>query len=159
MKQTLLLLLFFTIAKVGFAQTGADTIVIKKGISTTFLKNNKVLKPKEIEQIISVNNLAAETYSQAKKNIVPATIFGSAGGFLIGYPLGSAIAGGKFSFTMLGVGVGLIGVSIPFTSAYNKHTVKAVQTYNNAIVKASSNLKPKVSSYFGLNGVGIKAVF
>ncbi len=127
MKKTFLILLFISAFKLTFGQTQTDTITIKKGLSTYFVKNNKPLKPKEIEQILSNNSLAAETYSQAKKNIVPATIFGSAGGFLIGYPLGAAIGGGKFNFTLLGIGVGLIGVSIPFSSAYNKHTLKAVQ--------------------------------
>lgn len=158
MKKISFILFFLIVVKIGFAQAQTDSIVIKKGISPTFYKNNKLLKPRDIEQLMELNSNSTLAYSQAKKNIVPATIFGSAGGFLVGYPIGAAIGGGKFNFTMLGIGLGLIGVSIPFSSAYNKHALKAVQMYNGAIIK-TSNLKPKVSSYFGLNGVGLKASF
>lgn len=159
MKKTVLFILLVSAFKFGFAQTQPDTITIKKGLSTSFIKNGKLLKPKEIEQIVTTNSLASDHYQQAKKNILPATIFGSAGGFLIGYPLGSAIAGGKFNFGLLGIGVGLVGVSIPFSSAYNKHTRKAVQVYNGSVIGAIKSSKPKVSSFLGASGLGLKAVF
>ncbi|MFC5284602.1 hypothetical protein [Pedobacter alpinus] len=160
MKTLLFMLMAFSFLD-AFNQTtiSTDTIEVKKGFGTVFKQNGKPLTPKQLLNITEANPEAYQQMQIAKRNYAPATIFGSIGGFLVGYPLGSAIGGGKPNWTLAGIGAGLIGLSIPFSSAYTKHTKNAVETYNNGLQK--TGFKPKVNFNIGIagNGVGLKMVF
>ena len=94
----------------------------------------------------------------AKSNYDIGTVFGFAGGFLVGWPLGTALGGGEPNWTLAGIGAGLIVVSIPFSTSYTKHAKKAVGIYNTGL--SQTGLR-KIDFNLGLtcNGIGIKMTF
>ena len=152
----LFLLTIFTITmQLVLAQIPKDTIEIKK---SGFLLNGKQLKPKQLLEITKSNAISFDYMQKAQKNWVPASILGAIGGGLVGFPLGSVIAGGKMNWTLLGVGAGLIVVSLPLSSAYFKYAKKAVLEYNQGLQKTGYN-KVFLQSTISANGIGIKATF
>lgn len=155
MKKSLAIAILTFSSHLMFAQAPQDTIVIKR---SAFLQNGKALKPKQLLEITKTNPVAFEQMQKAQKNVVPATILGSIGGFGIGYSLGGLIGGRDINWTVFGVGAGFIVASIPFSSAYAKHAKKAVLTYNEDLQKLGYK-KLFLESTLGANGIGIKATF
>jgi hypothetical protein len=89
----------------------------------------------------------------AKNNYTASMIFQLPGGFLIGYPLGTAMAGGDPNWTLAAIGAGLVVISIPFISAYNKHARNAVSVYNKGL-KYSTLVRPDLRFGITYNGLG-----
>ncbi|TKB98715.1 hypothetical protein [Pedobacter cryophilus] len=158
MKKILFSLKLLLCVNFVFAQTPQDSITIKKSLSTLYLQNGKILKPKQLLEITKTNPIAFEAMTKAKKNVVPATIFGSIGGFFIGYPLGAAISGAKMNWALFGIGAGATLISLPFSVAYGKHAKTAITTYNQGLQKTSYR-KIDLESTLGANGVGLKLKF
>jgi len=127
-------------------------IETKQSFGVIFLQNGKKLSPRQLLEITKDNPEAYEEMKIAKSNSDIGAIFGAAGGFLVGYSLGSAISGGDPEWTIGGVGAGLILLSIPFTSKYSKHAKLAVEMYNRSL---SENRMKKVDFNFGLTRTGI----
>ena len=57
-------------------------------------------------------------------------ILSYAGGFMIGWPIGTAIGGGKPAWALAGIGGGLVAVAIPLSISSNKKMETAVRQYN-----------------------------
>lgn len=142
----------------SYGQHASDTIEIKKSLGTVFRQNGKNLNTRQLLNITQSNTEAYKEMKIAKSNYDIGTAFGFAGGFLVGWPLGTAIAGGEPNWTLAGIGAGLIAVSIPFTAAYTKRAKNAVHLYNNGIKSTGMN---NVDLKIGLtyNGIGIKLTF
>jgi hypothetical protein len=155
MKKILFSLFLIASALSCFSQTKTDTITIKK---SAFYYNGKLLTPKKLVEITKPNPIAFEKMQQAQKNYIPALILSSAGGFAIGYPLGGLIGGNKMNWTLFGIGAGLVAISIPFSTAYNKHAKDAVNIYNQGIQKTSFR-KVKLEGNLSNNGIGLKLSF
>jgi hypothetical protein len=96
--------------------------------------------------------------AQARKNETPALLLSIAGGALIGWPIGSAIAGGDPQWWLAGAGAGLIICSIPLQIGYNKHLFNAVTIYN-ADLKKIGILKPVLRIGFARSGIGVQISF
>jgi len=141
-----------------FAQNHNDSIEIKKTLGTVYLQKGKRLTPKQLMNITKANPEAYEEMKVAKTNYDVSVIFGFAGGFLVGWPLGTAIAGGDPEWTLAGVGAGLIIVSIPFTASYNKHARNAVNLYNHSLSQTGLY---DINFNIGLtnNGITIRMLF
>ncbi|WP_247235057.1 hypothetical protein [Telluribacter sp. SYSU D00476] len=142
----------------GFAQIQKDSIEVRKKGGTKFLLNGNPLTPKQLLQLTSNNPAAYQHMKRARSNQGVASVIAYAGGFLVGWQLGSMIGAGTPNWTMAGVGAGLIGVSIPFSSAYTKHAKEAVALYNSNLYAATP---PKVDFRMGLslNQVSLKLSF
>ncbi len=121
------IILLFAIS--SFAQSESITITKVFG-GYKYSQANKPLTVKQLGSVLQANPEASKLFQQAKPNGTAATIFGVAGGFLVGWPIGTAIAGGNPSWELAGIGAGLIVVSIPFNNAFNKKTKEAVSIYN-----------------------------
>ena len=132
MKKLLLIAVLVVSSQMIFAQAPQDSIEIKRGV---FRQNGKMLQPKQLLEITKSNPVAFEYMQKAKKNYLPATILGSIGGFGIGFPLGGLVAGRTMNWTVFGIGLGFVAVSIPFSSAYTKNAKNAVLTYNQGLQK------------------------
>lgn len=117
-------------------QESTGPVEVREGFGTSFVQNGKKLSPKQMLNLMDVNPAAYKEMEAAKLNNDWATAFGFAGGFLIGWPLGTAIGGGEPNWTLAGIGAGLVVVSIPFSTAYKKHALKAVDMYNNGTGEA-----------------------
>ncbi len=139
----------------SIAQTSSDTIEVKQRFGTsTFYKNGTILKPSQLLSLVQVNEEAFREMKLAKTNNDLGLVFGVLGGFMVGYPLGTALGGGKPQWELLGIGAGLIVISIPFSSAYNKHSKKAINLYNKGLKQIGFN-HIDLKFGFSLTGIGI----
>jgi hypothetical protein len=78
------------------------------------------------------NEAAVGEMKKYESNSTAGVIFGSVGGFLIGWPLGAALAGNRKDGygAMMAVGGGLAVVSIVFDATATGHLKRAVRIYN-----------------------------
>ena len=135
MKKISLLLKGFFILNVGqiFGQNQTDSIRIEKRLGTVFIQDGKLLTPKQLLEITKINHAAYEEMKVAKTYRSTAMVLGYAGGFFIGWPIGTAIGRGEPNWVLAGVGAGLILLSIPLSTSYSKHATEAVGIYNSVL--------------------------
>jgi hypothetical protein len=98
-----------------------------------------ILSPKQVLEVLKDNSVAFEEFKRAKVNYNVAGVLGFTGGVLIGFPIGTAIAGGDPEWGLAAGGVGLILASIPFNRAYKGRAFGAIELYNK---KEMSRIKP-----------------
>lgn len=120
--------------------------------------NNQVLTLDKMTKMMENNTVATQYLKSAKGTSGLANILAYAGGFLIGYPLGTAIGGGKPNWTLLAVGCGLIVIDIPIVSSANKNLKKAVNAYNHG-EKLSRVEKYDIRLGMTQNGIGLALRF
>ncbi len=155
MRKMILLGLLLTTIVAASAQNTSDSIEVRK---KSFFQNGKLLSPNQLLDITRPVPAAYAEMKAAKSNYNVATVLGFTGGFLIGWPIGTAIAGGDPEWVMAGIGAGLVGISIPLLSAYNKRSQKAVDIYNSTLKQTGYN---RIDLKLGLtcNGLGIRMTF
>lgn len=124
---TLLLMIF----SATYGQTANDSIQMKKVFAGyQFYQDGKRLTVSQLVKAMQPNEQAYQAIRQAQSSYTLASVIGGAGGFMVGWPLGAALAGGKANWTMAGIGAGLIVVSIPISSKFNKQAKNAVENFN-----------------------------
>ena len=96
----------------------------------TYTLNHEVLTLDRMTSIMQNNTVATEYLKSARGNSGIANVLAYAGGAFIGYPLGTAIGGGKPEWTLALIGCGLIVIDIPIIISANKKLRKAVNAYN-----------------------------
>lgn len=150
MKRIVLIGLFLLHLFQSFAQNQSDSIEIKKGFATVFRQHGKKLT---LQQLLDITKINTEAYAEmqiAMRNYTIDNILGFAGGFMIGWPIGTAIGGGKPNWALAGIGAGLAVMSVPFDIAFTKHAKNAAKIYNaglkleNIVVRNDST--PSVST-------------
>ena len=133
---------------------GQSPITIQKKFGGyQFYQDNKLLNLPQLVNIMQSNPESSVEIKKAKSSNTWASVFAFAGGFMVGWPIGTAIGGGDPEWALAGVGAGLIAISIPFSSKAKKHSKTAVDSYNSRLNVNSSyyNLELKYSG----NGVGL----
>ncbi len=153
----LLALLFIPVFS-AFGQSRTDSIEIKKGFGTVFRHNGKNLTPKQLLDLTASNPDAYKEMQIAKSNHAAGSVFGFIGGFLVGWPLGTAIGGGDPNWALAGIGAGLLVISIPFSSAYTKHAKNAANLYNSGVSHSSLH-GPKLHIGMSGSGMGLRFSF
>jgi len=111
-------------------------IEISGGFSKTYkIDEVKIKNLKELESILYVvcDNQVNESVSKAKTWNTSCQVFGSVGGFLIGYPLGGALAGKELNKPLLFTGIGITSIAILFAVNAEKHALAAVERYNYVV--------------------------
>ena len=154
MNKSLIISIFLIFSvSASFSQTTQDSITIK---GNRFYQNGEVLSMPQLSNILSANPSAYKMIKEARSSASFAGILSCAGGFLIGYPLGTAIGGGEPKWAMAGIGAGLLIIAIPISSGANKKAKKAVRLYNKSL-KPITYQKPKTSFCIEntKNGIGI----
>ncbi len=159
MKRIIILGLFLLCLAPIFAQNQSDSIEIKKTFFGTVYKQNG--KNLTLQKLLNITRRNTEAYKEmeiAKPNYTFGSVFGFAGGLLVGWPIGGAIAGKEMDWALFGIGAGLIVLSIPFSIAYTKHTKNAIRIYNDGLNQTGMNA---VNFKLGLtpNGLGITMTF
>ncbi len=139
------------------AQDNTKIEIIKRPLGTIFQQDGKVLAPKQIMKITQSNPEAYEEMRKAKSNYNISQLFATVGGFLIGWPLGTAIGGGEPDWALAGVGASFVLISIPFGSTYTKHASKAVNLYNQKETVPPDN--PNLKLHLAPNGINLSLVF
>jgi hypothetical protein len=156
MNRFILTALMLSLSFSSFAQDGEGDIRIQKNFGgTRFFQDDRLLKPKDVLNAMAPNDEAFNLFKKAKSNYDAAQVFGFIGGFMIGWPLGTAIAGGDPQWGIAAGGAGALLLSIPFSSAFNKHARNAVEIYNREPLYGRGN---RVSVSLVPYGAGGKAI-
>ena len=139
-----------------FGQTAPDSISMKKVFGGyAFFQNEKRLNMNQLLIATETNEQAYKIMKEAKTTYTWATIVGSAGGFMVGWQLGTALAGGEPNWVMAGVGAGLVIVSIPISNKFNTQAKSAVETFNGGLRQTSFWNKNELKFALTENGVGL----
>ena len=141
------------------AQTQTDSIIIEN--NRIFKQNDIALAPRQLMKITKNNAQAYEEMKKAKANSDFSVVLGAAGGFLIGWPLGTALGGGEPQWYLAGIGAGLLFLTIPLANGYKKHARNAVDIYNSGLGELPDTAQRKVKFDLGItsNGLGLVLQF
>ena len=143
-----------------FGQTSTDSIAMKKVFGGyQFYQGEKILRMNQLVKAMEPNEQAYKQIKSAQSTYTLASIVGFAGGFMVGWPIGTAISGGEPNWTMAGIGAGLIVVSIPISNSFNKKAKLAVDTYNGGLQTSSFWDKNELKLSMTGNGIGLTLNF
>lgn len=143
-----------------FGQKTSDSITMKKVFGGyQFYQGERLLKMSDLTITMVLNNEAYKQIKSARSAYTMASILSYAGGFLVGWPLGTAIGGGEPNWTLAGIGAGLIVVSIPIAQSFNKKAKQAVDTYNGGLQTSSFWDKNELNLSLTGNGIGLTLNF
>jgi len=143
-----------------FSQSKADSIRYWKAFGGyKFAYNKQVLKTNQLMDLMQTNAEAYSYMQKAKTNSNVSTVLGIAGGFLIGWPIGTTIGGGEPNWVLAGVGAGLIVLSIPLIKGYNKNAIKAAQSFNSSLKGVSTTTEYSFNLGINSSGLGLTLGF
>lgn len=138
---------------VAFGQELSDTVEVQRNFSPVFKKNGEKLRVRDLMELTRSNPKAFQEMRIAKSNYDASMVFGYIGGFLVGWPLGTALAGGDPNWALAAAGGGLILISLPFSSGFSKHAMKSMEIYNSGL-RQSAGIPVRMK--FGFSGTGVK---
>ena len=143
-----------------FGQTASDSISMKKVFGGyQFYQGEQRLNVNQLVNTMKPNNQAYQQIKSAQSTYTLATIIGGVGGFMVGWPIGTALGGGEPNWTMAGIGAGLFVVSIPISQSFNKKAKQAVETYNSGLQTSSFWDKNELKLSLTGNGIGLTLNF
>ncbi len=139
-----------------FGQTSHDKISMEKVFGGyKFHQGGRSLNMNQLVQAMEINEEAYKQIKSAQSTYTIGMIFSYAGGFMIGWPLGTAIGGGEPNWTIAGIGVGLAIITIPISQSFNKKAKRAVETYNGGLQMSSFWDKNRLNLSLTQNGIGL----
>jgi hypothetical protein len=154
---TTLLVLSFNFS---FGQIVTDSISVQKVFGGyNFYQGAKRLSINELKNAMKLNDQAYREMKSAQSANIFATIIGGVGGFMVGWPIGTAIGGGDPNWVMAGIGAGLIVVSIPISQKFNKHAKRAVHIFNNGLKTSTFWQRNELRYSMSKDGVGLALRF
>lgn len=128
------------------------------GIS--FQQNGKTLKFGEIVPVVQTNDQAYKLIKSAKSSYDLSNVLGFAGGFMIGWPLGTSIGGGDPNWTLAAIGAGLVVIAIPIGNGAKNKAKSAIDSYNSSLETISQNAyKPRLEFASMKSGLGLRLTF
>lgn len=157
MKKKLLLLALFVMGlSCAFGQTEADSISIKKVFGGfQYFKQGVPLTMNQLRASLQSNEQAQAQIKSAQSSYILTMVFSYAGGFMVGYPIGTALGGGDPNWTIAAIGVGLIAVAIPVSQKMNQKTQQAVNIYNDGLKATTSRTQMELKLKVTGNGIGL----
>lgn len=158
------LAIIFTFLSFGlsniFAQSVNDSISMKKVFGGyQFYQGDKLLKVNQLVNIMKPNVQAYKQIKSARSAYTMAMFLSYAGGFMVGWPIGTAVGGGEPNWVLAGIGGGLIVVAIPIGQSFNKKAKQAVETYNSGLRTSSFWDKNELNLSMTGNGIGLTLNF
>lgn len=133
-----------------------DTITTRKVLGGhQYFHDGKMINMNKLQSILKTDENAYSIFKPAKSSYSIATVLGVAGGALIGWPLGTAIAGRDPEWIMLGAGAVLAGISIPISIKSGKQIKKAVDAYNQSQNSAALSHIKQINIGATSSGVGL----
>ena len=159
-KTTLIIALLALNLSFTIAQTATDSILIKKtGGDYQFYQGDERLNMSQLLIVLKHNDLAFKQIRSAQSSHTLGMVVGMAGGFMVGYPLGTAIAGGEPNWTLAIAGGALIVISIPIIQNFKKKAHQAVDTYNAGLQTTSFWDTHELRLSIAANGIGFTLNF
>ncbi|MFY0599273.1 MAG: hypothetical protein JXR03_06345 [Cyclobacteriaceae bacterium] len=141
------------------SQTHPDIISTKKIFGGyQFSQYGKTIKMGQLPDRVQTNSEAFELAKSAKSSFIFANVLGAVGGFMIGWPLGTAAGGGDPQWTMLGIGASIAAISIPLSISSNKKAINAIEKFNGDLEKNTDTALNKIEFNLTLKGNGIGLV-
>lgn len=159
--KTILILILVVLSGSLFSQNTKDSIEIKNTFFGPAYKcNGKYLTPAKIRKIVRVNPEADKVMGFAGGYKMFSDVFSFAGGFLIGYPIGTHLVGReKPNWQLAVLGGGLVLIAIPFAIGYSKRVDKAVRIYNDGIRQTTQVKKLNFELGYTSDGIGVRMKF
>lgn len=108
---------------------------------------------RNLVDIMRDNQEAYQSIKSARSNYNLASVIGFAGGFMVGWPIGVAVAGGEPNWALAGIGAGLLVATIPITNSFVKKSKVAVDSYNRG--SASNSVWDRSEMSLSLSGPGL----
>ncbi len=125
-----------------------------------FTQNGLQLSLGQLKSVMEADQQAYAEIKSANTTNTFATIFSTAGGAFLGYPLGTALGGGNPNWTLAGIGAGLIVVSLPIAGKANRKALNAIETYNASLTSSlDKDFKPTFRLGSTANGIGLTMKF
>lgn len=78
-----------------------------------FFKGDTIISVNQVLEEMASNESVYNLMKDAKTDFVFSQILGATGAFLVGWQLGAAVGSGEPNWALAGVGIVIIGVSIP----------------------------------------------
>ena len=128
MRRLVTVLLGCFLSASAYGQAGDADIRMER---SRFYEGDKLLKPREVLTRLQLNTEAFAEFKKAKANYDAAQVLGFVGGFMIGWPLGTALGGGDPQWGIAAGGGALILASLPLNSAFKKRADRALTIYNS----------------------------
>lgn len=147
MRKFTLIITFLTICiTAAFGQSAADSITMTKVFGGyQFYQGENRLTLNQLASTMKLDEQAYKEIKSAKSVYITTMIFSYAGGFMVGYPLGTVLGGGDPNWALAGIGAGLIVVAISLNHSFNKKTKQAIDTYNSGIGKVRFGIKTNLN--------------
>jgi len=157
MKKFTVIIAFLAISIASaFGQSTADSITMKKEFGgQQFYQHGYRLNIKQLTSVIKTDEQAYKELRSAKAVYTTAMIFSYAGGFMVGWPIGTAIGGGEPNWVLAGIGAGLIVVAFSLSKSSNKKSLQAVDTYNSGLGKSAFWDKRELKLSMTGDGIGL----
>ena len=140
------------------AQNVSDTIAISR--SGVMTHEGVRLTPTKLKSLALQIPAAKEEYKKAEVNYYIAYVLSTAGGALIGYPVGTKLAGGNPNWNIAAAGAVILVPAVFFAVDYNKRAKRAVRIINDELKQSGKSV-----TYLDLkvgptsNGIGITINF
>ncbi|MFV0390520.1 MAG: hypothetical protein ACK5KP_01325 [Paludibacteraceae bacterium] len=159
---TILFTLLIIGLTISYGQNPSDSISTKKVFGGyQFYQGEQILNMNQLANIIKPNEQAYKQIKSARLINTTTMILSYAGGFMIGWPIGTAIAGGDPSWIMAGIGAGLIAVAIPISMSSGKKAKQAVDIFNGGLKTSSfwDKNELELTMVGKENGIGLRLNF
>lgn len=125
-----------------------------------YTQNGKIMTMSDLANAMKSNTEAFKYIKKAKSNYNAGVVLGSIGGFLVGWPIGTAIGGGEPNWALAGVGAAIIAITIPINKGFTKNATKAIDIYNTSLDnKTSYKFQPNFHVIANTSGIGISMSF
>ena len=151
-KLAIIFVTLFSVFQYSKAQIKEGNLILEK---SRIYQDGRLLKPKEVLNIMQSSPEAFNEFKKAKSNYDAANVFGFIGGFMVGWPLGTALGGGDPQWGIAAGGAAALLLSIPMTVGYKKHARNAIDNYNRGD-QPSASLRTSVQMNF--TGTGVRFV-
>jgi len=157
MKQITIITFFLAMSfSCAYGQAVTDSITAKKVFGGyEYYRGFRRLNVYQLAKAMKPNELAYEQIKKAQTSYAAALVFSYAGGFMIGYPVGTAIAGGEPNWALAGIGAGLIVVAIPLNRSFDKKARQAIDTFNEGLESDSFWDRSELKLSMTENGLGL----
>ena len=155
MKNTLFITL---IIMLSFSSIFSQSIDIEdtEGSKTIYSIDGEMLDFEDLTDIVKDNQVSFKLMKSAKYSFVTSRVIAYAGGFMVGYQLGSAFVGRKPNWFLVGTGLWVAGFSLVIKEGGTIKVEKSVLNYNMDMAHSSiDKFKPKFYLRSNVNGVGI----
>lgn len=134
--------------------TAQELTMYKTFGGVRFEYDSTIVSPRQVSEILSIDPVAEDDFKKARMNSGVAGVLGFAGGFLLAFPLGTAVAGGVPEWGLAAGGAVLLLASLPFNRTFKIRAGTALDHYNKG--RSTSRLStPEVN----VTGLGLRVTW